>query len=80
MQQHFHPITGFYFHITKEGVKWVGYSTLYHSGRYLSWHNATGLTDEQARGKFIVEHSQEVDHLIAEKQKKENKNKIILNS
>jgi hypothetical protein len=66
-----HQITGFYF-----TGKYVFYSTKYAHARYMSCHDRTGLTDEQAKGKFIIEHNREVDYLIA--QKREN-SKIILN-
>jgi hypothetical protein len=56
----------------------VVYSTLYKSGRWASMHECTGLTDEQARGKFVVEHSEEVDRLMMQKEKA--KSKIILNA
>jgi hypothetical protein len=73
-----HQITGFYFFSHKDGSKYVVYSTLYKSGRWASMHECTGLTDEQARGKFVVEHSEEVDRLM--KQKEKAKSKIILNA
>lgn len=69
-----HQITGYYF-FTKGEKKFVVYSTLYKAGRFASMHECTGLTDEQARGKFLIEHSNEVDLLI--KQKKQQ-NKIVL--
>jgi hypothetical protein len=72
-----HQVTGFYF-FTKDDKKYVVYSTLYKSGRYASFHEYTGLTDEQARGRFIIEHSKEVDSLLMQKQSNENKSKIIL--
>lgn len=72
-----HQITGYYF-FTKGDKKFLVYSTLYKSGRWASFHDCTGLTDEQARGKFIVEHSKEVDLLMAQKKKDESKSKIIL--
>lgn len=68
-----HQITGFYFLTNKDGRKHVVYSTLYKDGRYCSMHDATGLTDEQARGKFVIEHSNEVDHLLREKNKQQSK-------
>jgi hypothetical protein len=70
-----HQITGFYFFTKADGKKFVVYSTKYPSGRYCSLHECTGLADEQARGKFILEHSKEVDYLIRQK----NNSKIILN-
>jgi hypothetical protein len=72
-----HQITGYRF-FTKGEKNFVIYSTLYKSGRFASLHNCTGLTEEQARGKFIVEHSNEVDLLLMEKQNQERKHKIIL--
>lgn len=72
-----HQVTGFYF-FNKGEKKYVVYSTLYKSGRYASWHDCTGLTDEQARGKFLVEHSNEVDLLMKQKKRDENKVKIIV--
>jgi hypothetical protein len=73
-----HTITGFYFFSHVNGKKYVVYSTLYKSGRWASMHECTGLTDEQARGKFVVEHSEEVDRLMMQKEKA--KSKIILNA
>jgi hypothetical protein len=35
-------------------------------------HDRTGLTDEQAMGKFIIEHSKEVDYLIRDKKQKDS--------
>lgn len=64
--------------MTKGEKRFVMYSTLYRGGRFSSMHECTGLTDEQAKGKFIIEHSNEVDHLIAEKQRRENKSRIIV--
>jgi hypothetical protein len=66
-----HQITGYYF-FTKGDKKFVIYSTKYDSGRFASMHECTGLTDEQARGRFIVEHSQEVDFLRREKQRQDS--------
>jgi hypothetical protein len=66
-----HQITGYYF-FTKGDKKFVIYSTKYDSGRFASMHDCTGLTDEQARGKFIVEHSKEVDFLRKEKQRQDS--------
>jgi hypothetical protein len=63
----FHQITGFYFY-----KNYVIYSTKYESGRYCSMHDRTGLTDEQAMGKFIIEHSKEVDYLIRDKKQKDS--------
>jgi hypothetical protein len=72
-----HQITGFYFF--KKGDKsYVVYSTLYKSGRYASWHECTGLTEEQARGKFVLEHSAEVDLLMRQKKANDSKSKIIV--
>jgi hypothetical protein len=59
----FHQITGYYF-FNKGEKKYVIYSTKYKGGRYASMHECTGLTEEQARGKFITAHSEEVDHLL----------------
>lgn len=74
-----HQITGYFFFTHKNGKKYVIYSTLYSSGRYASTHECTGLTDEQARGKFIIEHSNEVDVLLAQKRQNERENsKLIL--
>lgn len=73
-----HSITGFYFFTKADGKKFVVYSTLYKSGRYASIHDCTGLTDEQARGKFVIEHSNEVDHLMKVKKQNESRSKIIL--
>ena len=70
-----HQITGFRF-FDKADKRFVIYSTLYKSGRWASLHECTGLTDEQARGKFIVEHSKEVDRLMMEKHNETKK--IIL--
>lgn len=75
-----HQITGYYFFSHKNGKKYVVYSTLYKSGRWASMHDCTGLTEAQARGKFVIEHSEEVDRLMAEKKKNETQSKIILNS
>lgn len=75
-----HQITGYYFFSHKNGKKYVVYSTLYESGRWASMHECTGLTEAQARGKFIVEHSKEVDRLMAEKKRNETQSKIILNA
>lgn len=72
-----HQITGYFFITHKNGKKFVIYSTLYKSGRYASMHECTGITDEQARGKFIIEHSKEVDHLLREEQKNKSHSKII---
>jgi hypothetical protein len=72
-----HQITGFRF-FNKGPKRFVIYSTLYKSGRWASMHECTGLTDEQARGKFIVEHSEEVDRLMAQKKLNDSKHKIIL--
>jgi hypothetical protein len=69
-----HQITGFYF-FTKGEKKYVIYSTLYSHGRYANTFECTGLTDEQARGKFIIEHSKMVDLSLKQKQNQ----KIILN-
>jgi hypothetical protein len=66
-----HQITGYYF-FEKGDKKFVIYSTKYESGRFASMHECTGLTDEQARGKFIVEHSKEVDFLRMEKQRQDS--------
>lgn len=71
-----HQITGYRFFFKKD-KKFVLYSTLYAHGRYASLHECTGLTDQQASVKFIVEHNHEVDRLLAEK--KRNQSKIILN-
>jgi hypothetical protein len=70
-----HQITGFYFFTHKDGRKFVIYSTRYKSGRYANTFECTGLTDEQARGKFIVEHSKMVDATLRQTQ-----SKIILNA
>lgn len=74
-----HQITGFYFFTKpKTGKRYVMYSTLYKSGRYASTHDCTGLTDAQARGKFIIEHSNEVDTLLRqERENKQKQSKII---
>lgn len=69
-----HQVTGFYF-FNKDDKKYVVYSTLYKHGRYASVHECTGLTDPQAQGKFLIDHSNEVDLLL--RQKKSN-SKIIL--
>lgn len=66
-----HQITGYYF-FNKGDKKYVIYSTKYPSRRFASVHECTDLTDEQARGKFIVEHSNEVDYLIKEKQRQDS--------
>ena len=66
-----HQITGYYF-FTKGEKKYVIYSTKYPDGRFASMHECTGMTDEQARGRFIIEHSEEVDYLMREKQLKEH--------
>jgi hypothetical protein len=73
----FHQITGYYF-FTKGEKKFVIYSTKYKGGRYASIHECTELTDEQARGKFVIEHSNEVDQLMKQKEIDEQKHKIIL--
>jgi hypothetical protein len=73
-----HPITGYYFFSHANGKKYVVYSTLYKSGRYASMHECTDLTDEQARGKFVIEHSNEVDLVMRQKQVNEQQNKIVL--
>jgi hypothetical protein len=72
-----HQITGYYF-FTKSDKRFVVYSTLYQSGRYASFHDCTGLTEEQAKGKFIVDHNKEVDFLMQQKKKNDSKSKIIL--
>lgn len=64
-----HLPTGYYF----LGTKWVMYSTKYESGRWASIHDRTGLSEEQARGKFLVEHSHEVDRLMVEAKTKQSK-------
>lgn len=72
-----HQITGYYF-FTKGDKRFVVYSTLYQSGRYASFHDCTGLTEEQAKGKFIIDHNKEVDLLMQQKKKNDSKSKIIL--
>lgn len=67
-----HQITGYVFH-----KNYVIYSTKYKHGRYCSMHDRTGLTDQQAQGKFIVEHNNEVNHLIQVKKQEESKKRII---
>lgn len=62
-----HQVTGYYF-----TGKWVIYSTLYRQGRYASIHDRTGLTDQQAMGKFLIEHSHEVDYLLLQEQKQQH--------
>jgi hypothetical protein len=74
-----HTITGFYFFSHKNGKKYVIYSTLYKLGRFASLHECTGMTDAQARGAFVIEHSREVDYLMKVKKQNDNKSKIILN-
>lgn len=74
-----HPVTGYFFFTNaKTGRKHVIYSTLYSDGWFASMHDCTGLTEQQARGRFLVEHSWEVDVLIKQKAVNENKSKIIL--
>jgi hypothetical protein len=72
-----HQITGFRFFTKNNGNKYVVYSTLYSHGRYASLHDCTGLTDQQAMGKFIVEHNHEVDRLLKEKQANEKQSLIL---
>ena len=67
-----HQITGYYFLTHRNGKRYVIYSTYYEHGKYRSWHECTGLTDEQAKGKFIIEHSHEVDYLIKDKKQKDS--------
>ena len=65
--------------MTKGDKRFVVYSTLYKSGRYASWHDCTGMPDDQARGKFLMEHSNEEDHLLkTENQQNEKRSKIIV--
>lgn len=73
-----HPVTGYYF-LGGAGGKYVMYSTMYDHGRYLSIHNREGLTEAQAKGKFLVEHSHEVDRLMKENRDREKQqhSKII---
>jgi hypothetical protein len=73
-----HQITGYFFFSNKKGKKYVVYSTLYKSGRYASMHNCTGMSDDQARGAFILEHSREVDHLLTQEKANKNQSKIIV--
>jgi hypothetical protein len=68
-----HSITGFFFFDHKDGRRFVIYSTLYSHGRYANTFECTGLTDEQARGKFVLDHSKLVDNTL-----KSQKSKIIL--
>ena len=68
-----HLITGYYFH-----KHYVIYSTKTKDGRFCSMHDRTDLTDQQAMGKFIVEHNHEVETLIRQKKREESKHKIIL--
>jgi hypothetical protein len=56
-----HKITGFYFFDHKDGRRFVIYSTLYKEGRFANTFECTGLSDEQARGKFVIDHSKMVD-------------------
>jgi hypothetical protein len=72
-----HYPTGFYF-FTKGEKKYVIYSTLYKSGRYANTFECTDLTDEQARGKYLIDHSKMVDATMRQKQMQESKHKIIL--
>lgn len=70
-----HQITGFYFFDHKDGRRFVIYSTLYKEGRFANTFECTGLTDEQARGKFIVDHSRMVDASLNQLRKQ---SKIVL--
>jgi hypothetical protein len=69
-----HKITGFFFFDHKDGRRFVIYSTLYESGRYANTFECTGLTDEQARGKFVIDHSNMVELTL----KQQRKSKLIL--
>lgn len=73
-----HQITGFYFFTHKDGRRFVIYSTLYQSGRFASFHDCTGMTEQQARGAFITQHNHEVDRLLVQKRMGENRQKIIV--
>lgn len=67
-------VTGFYFH-----KNYVIYSTKTKEGRFCSMHNREGLTDQQAMGKFHLEHAREVEHLVRIKKEGEEQHKIIIN-
>lgn len=73
-----HYPTGYYFFSHKDGRKFVIYSTLYKEGRFANTFECTGLTDEQARGKFLIDHSKMVDSSMVQKRLQESKHKIIL--
>lgn len=73
-----HQITGYYFFTKSDGKKYVVYSTLYKEGRFANMFECTGLTDEQARGKFVIDHSQMVDASLIQKRNQESKSKIVL--
>lgn len=60
-------ITGFYF-----AGKYVFYSTLIGKDRFMSIHDRTGLTDEQAMNLFVGKHNEEVKQLIIQKTENEN--------
>lgn len=67
-----YQVTGFYFH-----KHYVIYSTKTTTGRFASMHDRTGLTDQQAQGKFHIEHSEEVDRLIKQKKDTDSKSRIL---
>jgi hypothetical protein len=72
-----HQITGYRF-FNKGQKKYVMYSTLYERGRFATVHECTDLTDQQAMGKFICEHSHEVDRMIREQEANKKHSKIII--
>ena len=55
--------------------KWVVYLTVIGDGCYMSTHNRTGLSDQQARGYFKREHAIEVNTLLAQKRQRTEMNK-----
>lgn len=52
--------------------KYVMYSTIIKDDRFMSIHDRTGLTDEQAQHRFMNKHRDEVQLLIREKLENEN--------
>lgn len=86
-----YKITRAEFYLDKKGKRWVIYFSVVESNCYCSIHDATGLSDEQARGtfdkkegylhgKFRREHFRQVTSQVQEIKEKESRNsKIILN-
>ena len=62
--------------------KHIAYVSVVQRNAYISIHNRDGLTDQQARMKFHIEHTNEVDYLIRKKileEEKKNEGKLLLN-